>query len=678
MPSEGSGLRSLVLIALAIAATAAAVSWATRTPVPANSDRYDYLGRAHHLIEGEGARPLVSYPLRFAFQGSERIPPENATRPPLWPALIAPALRLGAGDAAGVWVAALGLLTLVPLVTLAGDRSLGPGAGAFAALALVASFATVRALWGGGPEIWIALLLVFVWTWNATGSGPGGWLLLGLALALMPWLHPIGWLYAGLAWLSRWGRTSRAGLAVTGVLAVTGGVIWYLEAGRTIGTPLQPLQSQAELAKSLFDAGGLGPYRTLDPVPNASVITQHTGAWLYHWAWNLKEQALHLDGWLAWPLVGLALLGASRDPRLAARDAVLGLAAFAAVSTVAHDPRLLVPVLPVACIWAGAGFVRLAEWRPAWVGVPVGLVAILLPWIVPLGASPRPGSEITGVTPAALDPPHAAVVAMAGAGTRTAPVFTDAAVLAWRARRPAVFVPEDPTVLAALRTHPGLQGTDAMVLLLGTDGPWIGPEWSEWLGEHPIETHGPARVVALDGQRTERVPVGADPIYVPEPLELAATDVPDSLVELPVPPASRPGLEVTPATGRALQRLVTAARGDGVELRVISAYRSYGRQQRLYERAIERHGPDQRWVAEPGTSEHQLGTTVDFADAALDHAVEPSFGDTPEGRWLARHAEDFGFVRSYTEANQGRTGYRPEPWHYRYRPDRERARGDRR
>ncbi len=669
MPSEGDARRSLVLVVLAIAATGAAVLWATRTPVPANSDRYDYLGRAHHLTEGEGPRAMVVYPLRFAFDGSDRVPPENATRPPLWPALIAPALRLGAADTAGVWMAALGLLTLLPLVALAGDRSFGPGAGAFAALALAASFATVRALWGGGPEIWIALLLVFVWTWNATEAGRTGWLLLGLALALMPWLHPIGWLYAGLGWLSRWGRTSRAGLAVTGVLAVAGGSIWYVEAGRMIGTPLQVLQSQAELAKSLFDAGGLGPYRTLDPVPNASVITEHTGAWLYHWAWNLKEQALHLDGWLAWPLVVLALVGIGRDPRLAARDAVLGLVAFAAVGTVAHDPRLLVPVLPVACIWAGAGFLRLVEWRPAWVGIPVGLVAVLLPWLVPLGATPRPGSEIAGASAAVVDPPHAAVAAMGEAGTRTAPVFTDAAVLAWRARRPAVFVPRDPAVLAALRAHPALRRTDAMVLLLGTDGPWIGPEWNEWLDARPVEDRGPVRIVGLDPLRAERATPPADTVHVPAPLALTAADVPDSLVELPAPPASREGLRVTPPTARALERLVAAARDDGIELRIISAYRSYGRQRRLYERAIERHGPDQRWVAAPGTSEHQLGTTVDFADAALAHAVEPSFGDTREGRWLARRAEEFGFVQSYTEANQDRTGYRPEPWHYRHRPD---------
>ncbi|NOY24637.1 MAG: M15 family metallopeptidase, partial [Oligoflexia bacterium] len=67
------------------------------------------------------------------------------------------------------------------------------------------------------------------------------------------------------------------------------------------------------------------------------------------------------------------------------------------------------------------------------------------------------------------------------------------------------------------------------------------------------------------------------------------------------------------------------------------------------------------------TSEHQLGTTVDVADRALRHVLSPTFGATPEGIWLKANCERFGFVLSYTEANKSTSGYRPEPWHIRYR-----------
>ena len=653
MATDRDHTRSRLLIVLALIAAVAVSIWAARTPVGPNSDRYDYLGRAHNVLEGDGARPMVAYPLRFAF-AADGVPPENATRPPLWPTLIAPLLALGADPTAGVFVAALGLLTLLPLVALAGDRSFGPGAGGFAALAVATSFTVARAVWGGGPEIWIALLLFFAWSWN-----------------------PIGWLYAGLGWIARIGRTPRAGLAVMATIAVLGGIGWYLEAGRITGTPLAPLQSHAELAKALDDAGGLGPYRTLEPRGSLDLIAAETGRWLYHTAWNLKEQALHLDGWLAWTLVPFALLGVLRDPRLAARDAVLGGVGFLVVSTVANDPRLLLPLLPIAAGWAGAGFGIAVERRPRWIGVPVALVLAVAPWVLPLGATPRPGSELSTHQGRHLDPPREMVEAFATAGSPGTPVVTDAAVLAWRARRPAIFLPQDPTTLDRLLGRPALARTSAVVVMDAGTSPWAGPSWLEWLEARGATGPGSMRIADLERTGTPWTgnPVGEEPestlpsdLYVPEPLSLGPDDVPDSLVTIPVPPASREGLRVTASTSRALTRLVEAARADGVELRVVSAYRSYRRQAALYERAIGRHGPDQQWVAAPGTSAHQLGTTVDFADAAMAHVVEQSFAATDEARWLEANARRFGFVRSYTEENVPWSGYRPEPWHYRHLP----------
>ncbi|RKZ08096.1 hypothetical protein DRQ32_09460 [bacterium] len=112
--------------------------------------------------------------------------------------------------------------------------------------------------------------------------------------------------------------------------------------------------------------------------------------------------------------------------------------------------------------------------------------------------------------------------------------------------------------------------------------------------------------------------------------------------------------------------MADAARADGVHLRVTSAYRSWQRQAELYERAQQKHGQAQRWVAAPGTSEQQLGSTVDFCDAAMQQVTEPGFAETREGRWLAEHAARHGWVRSYTEANEELSGYRPEAWHYRF------------
>jgi LAS superfamily LD-carboxypeptidase LdcB len=153
---------------------------------------------------------------------------------------------------------------------------------------------------------------------------------------------------------------------------------------------------------------------------------------------------------------------------------------------------------------------------------------------------------------------------------------------------------------------------------------------------------------------------------MPEPLSLGPDDQPDSLATVPAPLAVRENLRLTRASLRSLSAMAASARGDGVHLRVTSAYRSWQRQQQLWLRAQKKHGDDQRWVAAPGTSEHQLGTTVDFCDAAMKEVTEPGFADTAEGRWLSTNAGRFGWVRTYTEANEQFTGYRPEAWHYRF------------
>jgi hypothetical protein len=664
MVSDPDRRRSRQLVLLALMAASLATLWSVRTPPDPNSDRYDYLGRAHHVIEGAGPRPLVIYPLRTAFGSSASLPAENLTRAPLWPHLLAPALRLGASEYSGVVVATLGLFTLLPLMMFAGDRAFGAGAGGFAALALSASFATVRAIWGGGPEIWLALLLYTAWTWHATGRA--GALGLGAILGTLPWLHPIGWLYAGLGLCSRVGRTAPRALMLAALVTVAVGSPWYAFVGSITGTPFTPLQGSAELAKAVLDPGGLGPYRGLEPVSALEVVTQDPKRWAHQWGSNLKHLALHLDAWIAWPLVALALLGIGRDRALAGRDAMLGVLAFAVVSQVARDPRLLVPLLPIACTWAGAGFVSVTGRIPRWIGPGAAAVLAALPWALPLGAAVRPGTELADMPLEWRDPPREIVRAVGAVGS---PVFVDSGVLAWRARSLGVFLPDAPETLERIRALPALRDASHLILARGTASPWLAsaPEaWAAWLARRGAVDES-TLVVPLDPPSTE--PRATERVYVPELLALGPDDRPDDLVELDVPPANRSGLRLRSEAARALSRLVAAARDDGIELRVVSAYRSHARQAELHASALRQHGPDQRWVAAPGASEHQLGTTVDFADAALRHVLEPSFASTEEGRWLAAHAARFGFVRSFTEENESLTGYRPEPWHYRHRPE---------
>lgn len=151
---------------------------------------------------------------------------------------------------------------------------------------------------------------------------------------------------------------------------------------------------------------------------------------------------------------------------------------------------------------------------------------------------------------------------------------------------------------------------------------------------------------------------------------LPADYVPDDLVLLPgewlMPGIG--GLQVREELLDVLEDLMTAARDDGVDLRIRSAYRSYGEQEWTYSYWVGLLGESQasRESARAGYSEHQLGTTIDFASAENGYELVESFGATREGIWLAQHAVEFGFALSYPPDGEAVTGYISEPWHYRY------------
>ncbi len=116
-----------------------------------------------------------------------------------------------------------------------------------------------------------------------------------------------------------------------------------------------------------------------------------------------------------------------------------------------------------------------------------------------------------------------------------------------------------------------------------------------------------------------------------------------------------------------LGRLVQDAAADGEKLVVASAYRSYEQQQRSHERLMGVLGAGAgKLSATPGHSQHQLGSAVDFTNAAAGYKLGVSFARTSAYRWLEHHAWEYGFVLAYPRGEEEQAGYRWEPWHYRY------------
>jgi D-alanyl-D-alanine carboxypeptidase len=125
--------------------------------------------------------------------------------------------------------------------------------------------------------------------------------------------------------------------------------------------------------------------------------------------------------------------------------------------------------------------------------------------------------------------------------------------------------------------------------------------------------------------------------------------------------------------------MFAAAERDHAYPVVVSGYRSFDEQVEIFAGAIERqrNGAEQvdmdeavrraaRFIAPPGCSQHQLGTTADVSSWELGYALRGSFVETATGRWLIERAWEFGFIIPYTGAAEARTGYVTEPWHFRW------------
>lgn len=112
-----------------------------------------------------------------------------------------------------------------------------------------------------------------------------------------------------------------------------------------------------------------------------------------------------------------------------------------------------------------------------------------------------------------------------------------------------------------------------------------------------------------------------------------------------------------------LTALMSAARAQGFELEVASAYRSFNEQASLKSAYTVRYGSGANtFSADQGYSEHQLGTTVDFSTKELAGALG-GFDETPSFSWLQENAHLFGFTLSYPKGN---AYYVYEPWHWRF------------
>lgn len=113
------------------------------------------------------------------------------------------------------------------------------------------------------------------------------------------------------------------------------------------------------------------------------------------------------------------------------------------------------------------------------------------------------------------------------------------------------------------------------------------------------------------------------------------------------------------------EKLSSDALNLGYKIIAVSAYRDYYYQNELFNYYVEEKGLDYalNCSAKPGHSEHQTGLAVDVEGSNNNYN---NFIDTKEYTWMKNNAYKYGFILRYPKGKEHITGFKFEPWHYRY------------
>ena len=148
--------------------------------------------------------------------------------------------------------------------------------------------------------------------------------------------------------------------------------------------------------------------------------------------------------------------------------------------------------------------------------------------------------------------------------------------------------------------------------------------------------------------------------------------MPDTLVEINEPTGAK--IDVTYMNKldayayQEFKLLQKEALSQGYEIFIDSSFRTYEYQKKLLNNFIERKGLDEamRLCAPPGGSEHQTGLAIDVLVRRNNEMIEDVNEDDPELIWMRNNCYKYGYILRYPKGKEKITGYKYEPWHFRF------------
>ena len=127
------------------------------------------------------------------------------------------------------------------------------------------------------------------------------------------------------------------------------------------------------------------------------------------------------------------------------------------------------------------------------------------------------------------------------------------------------------------------------------------------------------------------------------------------------------------AAAAAFDDMASAAENQGIKIKMRVGYQSYEyHKTRIYDLYVKNNGQTyaDTYSCEPGVSEHQTGLALNIAGASTSYDLSQDFLNTEEGKWVAQHCWQYGFILRYTDGTKdvpgAVTGFVYEPWHLRY------------
>ena len=138
---------------------------------------------------------------------------------------------------------------------------------------------------------------------------------------------------------------------------------------------------------------------------------------------------------------------------------------------------------------------------------------------------------------------------------------------------------------------------------------------------------------------------------------------PDYLEDVPEIYSGNKNLRASKLAIDAFIEMADAAKKDGLGIVINSAYRSYQDQIDIINDYRNLYGNNyvKRYVAEAGHSEHQTGLAFDIGSTSVN-----VFANSDEYKWMLDNAHKYGFILRFSKKGESITGFREEPWHYRF------------